>query len=346
MANPYASIEHLAHLAIEEQGKVRPEVFASYGGKVEKCVRDTKYHITFLFDAVSIDSPKIFLNYVAWAKVVLKHIGVTPEMFRENLEQIQVVCRSEMEGDFTKKVDETLQQALESYPEMPEHIPTFLDVDDDHGKIASKYLEQVLKGDRRGAQQAIFQAMAEGMELKALYLSILQPTQYELGRRWQHGLISVAQEHYATAVTQQTMSLIYPSIIYDGGRKGVLVITCVSNELHEMGARMVADLLELDGWDSIYLGSNTPTPAVISMLKQRRAKGLFISATMGHNVNQVLYLVEEIRRDPELAGLKIVVGGYPFNEVEGLWKEVGADGYAKDAEFAVSVANDLIRGHP
>ena len=346
MTNPYESIERLAHLAIEEHKKVRPEVFASYSGKGDHCVQDTKYHLTFLFDAVSIDSPQLFINYVAWAKVLLKHIGVTPLMFKENLEHIRKGCQLELEGEFAGKADAILRQALELFQEMPDQIPSFLDAGDSGGRIALQYLEQVLKGDRRGAQETILQAIADGSELNALYLSILQPSQYEIGRRWQHRLISVAQEHYATGVTQQMMSLIYPRINSKGGEKGVLVVTCVGNELHEVGARMVADFLELDGWDSNYLGSNTPTPAVISFLKQRKAKGLFISATMGYNVIRVRQLVEEIRKDPGFISLKIVVGGYPFNAVEGLWKEMGAEGYARDAKDAVRVANDLIGSNP
>ena len=82
--------------------------------------------------------------------------------------------------------------------------------------------------------------------------------------------------------------------------------------------------------------------ALVSILKQRRAKGLFVSAAIGNNVNRVSQLVEGIGKVPELKCMKIVVGGYTFNTVEGLGKAVGADGYAKDAEDAVLVANDLM----
>lgn len=342
MNGPYHMIDRMAFRAIEEHKKERPEVFASYKGKGDHCVQDTKYHLIFLFDAVSIDSPRLFINYVAWAKVLMSHIGVTSEIFRENLEHIRKQCRNELEEPFASKVDLVLEMTLGEYQEMPDSLPSFIDVDDENGKIAFTYLEQVLKGDRHAAQGTIKNALAKGLGLKEIYLSIFQTTQYEIGRRWQHRLISVAQEHYVSGVTQQLMSQMYPDIA-SKGFKGVLVVTCVGNELHEMGARMIADFLEMDGWDANYLGSNTPTPAVISLLKERKAKGLFVSATMGFNVNNVRQLVEEVRSDPELSEVKIVVGGYPFNNVEGLWRLVGADGYAKDADEVVRVANDLIK---
>jgi methanogenic corrinoid protein MtbC1 len=185
--------------------------------------------------------------------------------------------------------------------------------------------------------------MENGMELKELYLSVFQPAQHEIGRLWQHRLISVAQEHFASGVAQQLMSQIYLNIIAKRSVKGVLIVTCVNNELHEMGARMVSDFLEMDGWDAHYLGSNMPTAAVIPALKQRKAIGLFVSATMGFNVIKVRRMVEEIREDPSLVDLKIVVGGYPFNTVDDLWRSVGADLFARDAAEAVVIANELIK---
>lgn len=36
----------------------------------------------------------------------------------------------------------------------------------------------------------------------------------------------------------------------------------MGSELHEIGARMVADLFEYHGWDSIYLGAVVPAEAI------------------------------------------------------------------------------------
>jgi len=86
-----------------------------------------------------------------------------------------------------------------------------------------------------------------------------------------------------------------------------------------------------------------PTAAVISALKQSKAIGLFISATMGFNVTKVRQMVEQIRDDPSLHDIKIVVGGYPFNTVDDLWRTVGVDLYARDAAEVVVIANGSIR---
>jgi hypothetical protein len=49
--------------------------------------------------------------------------------------------------------------------------------------------------------------------------------------------------------------------------------------------------LETDGWDVSYLGANTPHADIISMLKERNARALLVSVTMGYNVKRVSALI-------------------------------------------------------
>ena len=44
----------------------------------------------------------------------------------------------------------------------------------------------------------------------------------------------------------------------------------------------------------------------------------------------------------ECTDAKIIVGGYPFNIDKDLWKKVGADGQAVDAETALKIADNLV----
>ena len=81
--------------------------------------------------------------------------------------------------------------------------------------------------------------------------------------------------------------------------------------------------------------------AILAYLKQVNAGLLMVSATMGYNVKSVRELVQAVRADPELQKVKIVVGGYPFNESPCLWKQMGADGFARDAAQVIGVVNRL-----
>ncbi|MDW5562182.1 MAG: cobalamin-dependent protein [Methanomassiliicoccus sp.] len=344
MKDPYGLIDDLAAGVMDDHQKARPEVFASYKGDAnDPWLEETKKQLTFLFDAAVMDSPQLFINYISWAKVVLKHTGAPSDLLYEKLQHMRERCRSELEGPFAAKVDHILQSTLERFPTMPESAPRYIDENEEMGKVALTYLENVLQGDRSKAEETIRQALARGLPFKDLYLNVFQRTQYELGRRWQEGLISVAQEHLVTEVTLQLMAQLYAEMCPRKVGKGSIVVTCVGNEMHEVGARMVADFLEVDGWAVSFLGANTPHPDVVSITKQRQAKFLLVSATMAYNVRRVRGLIRFVRGDPELGDIKIVVGGYPFNNVEGLWKAIGADGFASDALEAVQVVNDLAK---
>jgi methanogenic corrinoid protein MtbC1 len=206
---------------------------------------------------------------------------------------------------------------------------------------ASKYLDSLLRADRSSANQIINQLIAEGIDIKDIYLQIFQSSQREIGRLWQANRINVAQEHYCTGATQLIMSQIYPSISRQPKIGRRLVATCINGERHEMGIRMVADFFELEGWNSYYLGSNsylsasTQVNKILEYISYYEAEILGISATLHSNIQAVSELIGEIRKSADTSKLKIIVGGYPFNIAQDLWWKVGADMGAQDAREAV-----------
>ena len=52
-------------------------------------------------------------------------------------------------------------------------------------------------------------------------------------------------------------------------------------------------------------------------------------------------LIATVRSSKDCKGVKVMVGGYPFNVASDLWQEIGADFYANDAREAIEVANRL-----
>ncbi len=222
--------------------------------------------------------------------------------------------------------------------------PIDLDLDHelDYDALARRYLETLLDGDRRSASQMILDAVENGANIKRIYLEVFQWSQMEIGRRWQHNEVTVAQEHFCSAATQMIMSQLYPQIFATEKRGLTLVAGCVGGELHEIGVRMVADLFELEGWDAYYLGANTPMPTILETLEERRPDILGLSATMHYHVPKVRRIVDAVR-DAALAKTpRVIVGGYSFQNTPMLWKKVGADGFAKDAQEAVAVAHRLL----
>ncbi len=95
----------------------------------------------------------------------------------------------------------------------------------------------------------------------------------------------------------------------------------------------------MEGWDTYYLGANSPTSAIVQAIADRRADILAVSATMTFHIRAVENLIATVRASADSNNVKILVGGYPFNLVPELWKRVGADAYAADASEAIAVAS-------
>jgi len=252
------------------------------------------------------------------------------------------VLAERLPPDLSTTALEYLNAGLRRLPQVQTTPACLIQPDAPLSDLARAYLEALLRADRHAAGWLILDAVEQGTPIKAIYLDVFQPVQREIGRLWQTNQISVAQEHYCTAATQLVMSMLYPRI-FDSPRKGRrLVAACVGGELHEIGARMVADFFEMDGWDTYFMGANTPTESILRAVEERRADILAISATMTFHVSQVADLIAAFRRAGLDRRTRVLVGGYPFNIAPDLWQRVGADGYAPDAQQAVETAERMI----
>ncbi len=78
----------------------------------------------------------------------------------------------------------------------------------------------------------------------------------------------------------------------------------------------------------------------MEMLAAEKAELLALSATMTYHVRAVADLIKEVRATPGIAGVTVMVGGYPFNIAPDLWRNVGADAYVADASLAPALMHN------
>ena len=219
---------------------------------------------------------------------------------------------------------------------------TYIDLSSPHGNLAAEYLAALLSSDHDKPSQLILDSFRNGVNIQEIYLQVLQPVQYEIGRLWHTGAISVAHEHFASSVTQLVMAQLYPFICVTAQEKvkGIIVAVCVSGELHEIGIRMVADFFEMEGWSTHFLGANMSTNDIVEMLHTHKADLLALSASMSSNVVKAKQVITAVRSS-QAHNTKVMVGGHAFNSVPDLWKQVDADYFAENAESALRLARHM-----
>lgn len=330
----------LAEWVTERQYARQPELMERFGlsGRT-RTKQDSLYSLNYLAESVMVNSPALFTHYVSWLKILLAGYNVSDEDVRVNLEALREAVVEKCVHPDKSRVLEHLDLGMN---EPAATVPSYIEPSNPLATEAEAYLKAMLNGERRQASQLIHQLVDKDISIPAIYKYIFQVTQYEIGRLWHNRAISVAQEHFCTAVTQSIISGLYPSWIGTGNKGLRMVAACVGDEMHEIGLRMVADTFEMEGWDTYYLGANVPDGSIIQAIVDHKADLIAISATMTYHIHLVRELILKIRANPSVSDVKILVGGLPFNLEPSLWEEVGADGYAEDAEATLCLAEQLV----
>jgi methanogenic corrinoid protein MtbC1 len=338
-----ASINNLAQTVTEKQYELDPSLASRYGPEGRnKCLKDAAYHLTYLAEAISMNSPGLFCDYVGWAKVMLAARNIPAHDLAANLQCLIDALSHDLPAEESALAASYVKAGLDALPSLPAEVSAFIADHSPLDALASRYLRLLLNGERRAAASLILDAVDSGTSIRDIYIEVFQKSQYEMGRLWQMNLVSVAQEHFVTAATQLIISQLYPRIFTGQTNGKKIVATCVTGDLHEIGVRMVADFFEMEGWTTFYLGASTPSSSVISAIEERGAEMLAVSATITFHVSAVEELIRAVRASSSCKDVKILVGGYPFNLSEGLWQKVGADGYGRDAHQSLAVASTLM----
>lgn len=178
-------------------------------------------------------------------------------------------------------------------------------------ELYGRYLNALLQGDTRHCTGIITGLLEENAEVTSIYTGLLQKSLYRVGELWETNRISVGVEHLATAITERMLAGIYPTLLSGvkaNGRKAL--ISCSVNEYHQIGARMVADIMETQGWDVCFLGANTPADGMLQMIGTWKPELLGLSVSIYFNMAALHKMIEIVRAS--FPGLDIFVGGQGF----------------------------------
>jgi methanogenic corrinoid protein MtbC1 len=171
------------------------------------------------------------------------------------------------------------------------------------------------------------------IDIVTLYEEILTPSLREQFCRESGAEICIWEEHVRTSIVRTVIECCYPYLIgerdrlYSPGKKGQVIVTCPSEEYHEIGARMVADFFTLCGYDVTFVGANTPREEVFSALAFIKPVFVAISVTNYYNLvvaRKMVNRLKEIRTETD-GEFKIIVGGVAFQDNTSSAGEMGAD---------------------
>lgn len=315
--------------------------FSISSGELEKAIEQAENHLHILAACIEFSSPLLLEDYVRWIvslpKKVSPYVGDITNFFGD----VSKFVQQQFPADASLLVNNFIDRALGSLSDESGADDQPL-TENPHESLQRSYLASLLEKRRDEALRLVLETVNSGVDIESIYLNVIQPTQHEIGRLWQAGTINVAQEHYCTAASQFIMSQLQPYFLTGESAGKTLVASCVGDELHEVGLRIVADLFEVNGWNSIYLGANAPATSIAETIVSSEAEILAISTTMPQHLFKLAEVIQVVRSHPGCEQVQVMVGGHPFNVDPFLWQRVGADADAADGKGAIRVANRLI----
>jgi methanogenic corrinoid protein MtbC1 len=299
-------------------------------------LNDAEKHLDFLEQAIQSDSILLFTEYIAWANATLTALGISTDTLIRFLISIRsIIAQSNLQNGITY-IDSAVKLLIDGNAISATSSISFTQTTE-----SQTYLKLLLSKQKIQATQYILELIEQEMDIKKLFIDVFQASQYELGRLWELNQITVAQEHFCTAATQNNMAMLTAKVMSQTPNGKSVVATCVGTEQHEIGIRIVSDFLEMEGWNTYYMGANVPTHSILWAIEENDADLLALSVTLTPHIKTVKEIIHHVKdKFPEV---KIMVGGYPFLRDPELWHKIGADGVAASALEVNDVALRIVK---
>jgi methanogenic corrinoid protein MtbC1 len=338
LAQKLAAVKQdVAQAMTEEFFASHPEWITRFGQRGRQlCTADACFHVDFLAGAIEANSPEAFADYSRWTGRMLGARGIGAHTLEENLAQltthVSAVLLPEERETVLAFVAAAQDACREPLPGAEEKM-----YDDELRLTRQVFLTAILGGQRQAALNIVAEALRAGHSQLSIYIDVFTESLRRVGELWEANKIGVAQEHMATSITQYVIAVIYPQLVPAAVQRGSMVVTGVSGELHQIGANLVADAMEANGWTVRFLGTNLPHSSILDAVEELSANVLCISTTIVANLPSVAELIRIVRGKLSDRAPKIVLGGSAYRVAKAFRDEAGAIGEITDLRQAVAL---------
>ncbi|MGH2317172.1 cobalamin B12-binding domain-containing protein [Planococcus sp. SE5232] len=206
-----------------------------------------------------------------------------------------------------------------------------------------------LAGDEKQAVQLV-QTYLENHTKDELYQLVLTPAMYWIGELWEKNIITVADEHLATAICDFVVSVTEVRRPALNSHKKKVMVLGPEGEDHYIGLKMVSSLFKENGWEVQYLGPNLPLDAAIDSANRWQPEVIALSAALAYRLPilkeyAVAFRALDFKPTIILGGRAVSLANWPASEPEGTiivkeldqlkkWIQTGKE---PDNDFSISI---------
>jgi 5-methyltetrahydrofolate--homocysteine methyltransferase len=207
--------------------------------------------------------------------------------------------------------------------------------------IVSQLRQAVVLRDCKAVKELTERMVKEEVDLFKILNHGLIPGMLEASERFRRGEFFIPELLMSSRALKFGLNVLKPLI--QERKKNVLgkvVIGTVKFDLHDIGKNLVIILLEGNGFEIIDLGVDVSPEKFVKAAEKNGAHILAMSSLLTSTMSWMKFTIELLHASGLKRKVKTMVGGAPVTPI--FAKNIGADGYCREATSAPSIARKLI----
>jgi 5-methyltetrahydrofolate--homocysteine methyltransferase len=199
----------------------------------------------------------------------------------------------------------------------------------------------IIDGEHEDTVEFINEALDADISARTLIAGPMATGIAEVGRRFKMDEYFLPEVMMSAKCMHEALSRLKPLILAEKTEEvGTVVIGTVQGDLHDIGKKIVAMMMEAAGFTVHDLGVTVPPEEFISAIREHKPQIVGFSALLTTTMNMQWETLKVIAAEGLREDVKVFVGGAPISQN---WcDKIGADAYAMDALVAVEKAKACV----
>ncbi|HOX36768.1 MAG TPA: corrinoid protein [Candidatus Brocadiia bacterium] len=211
--------------------------------------------------------------------------------------------------------------------------------------ILKELARAVVEMDEDGAEAAAHEALRSGVDPYVAITEGLSAGMRRVGELYDTGEYFVPEILVCSDTMNRAIAVLKPHIKAKSDARPVkIILGVIEGDIHDIGKNIVKIMLDAAGFDVQDLGRDVSAAQFVEAARKAGVGIIGISTLMSTTMDNMGKVV----RGLEEAGLRqcfqVMIGGSPASAA--FAREIGADGYGRNAKEAVDLAENLSRRLP
>ncbi len=210
-------------------------------------------------------------------------------------------------------------------------------------ELFHKLAQTVIDGEPEEAAALAQQALDQGIDPLTCINEGLTPGINRVGELFATGDCFLPELVIAAETMKAALAVLEPALVDTKQERqtlGRVVLGTVKGDMHDIGKTLVATMLTAHGFQVTDIGIDRSAADFVAAVKASKATLVGASALLTTTMLEQQKIVAALAEAGLREQVKVMVGGAPVTET---WADqIGADGFARDAISAVTLARQLV----